>query len=231
MHTRLPGPLVFVALATACTPGTIAWSTGEDDLRTVIYQTQPLDGASPPTERIRLFLSNGDVGDLDCYMPVNEGDAAEVADGWDRLLFALCREDARHVYVDMFRPTGSAVLGRYETDSDGVPGTFDVFDHWVRGTYTGIDEATTRSGDSLVQDYDVVRSTWGSLGDGGDVVLDSADDDTIRGTFGFPAMNVSGDFVAQRCDERPDQVRILDFLADLAFTPQTPFDPAVFCNQ
>jgi len=236
MHTRAAGLLAL--LSSGCTPGTIAWSTGEDDLRTAMYTVDP------ETERIRLFLSNGDLGDLGCYMPAAEGDAGAVAEAWDRMWFALCREDARHVYVDLHRPVGSDVVGPYAGDSDGLPEETETLERWTRGFYAGIDEATTRSGDSLVQDYDVVRATWGVLGDGGEVAIDGADEEPpdgdwtaeatvtagIRGTFSFPDLHVSGEFGARMCQPRPDRTTLLDFLATIGFTPESAVDPAVWCN-
>lgn len=177
-----------------CAPGSLAFSTGDDVLRTAMYQVQPVDGL----QRVDLILSNGI---FSCDLP-NDPDPIVQSQELLELTTATCRENARHVLIELYRGDGADWVGRFPGDSNAHPSLISASrPRLSNASYYGIDEAEMVSVDGFVRTYGVrpggdVQAR--DVGDGGEVEI-LADAQTLRGRFAFPSADISGDFRAVEC--------------------------------
>lgn len=187
---------IFVASGPVmgCAPGSIAWPTGEDDLRTALYVEAPRDGLPAVT----MVLSNGV---FDCDLP-SEPDPIDQTQALLEIRTAACRENARHVLVELIRGDGIDWVGRYPGDSHLHPDQISADrPRLSNASYYGIDEAVMVSAEGFVREYGVPSGGDQSVldaGDGGEVWI-RADGDVLAGTFDFPEADVSGRFRAREC--------------------------------
>lgn len=197
MYTSIRTNLAFSCLSivlSGCAPGSIAWPTGEDRLRTALYQPGSEDGI--PT--LTLVLSNGH---FDCDLP---SDPDPIAQSQALLDFqvAACRENARHVLIQLYRGEGDDWVGAFPGDSLADPAL--IAPSRVRlsnASYYGIDEAALFGLDGFVRTYGVVDDADVQLldiGDGGEVTVRSQGD-RLNGRFEFPTADISGSFRAKEC--------------------------------
>ncbi|MEZ4317878.1 MAG: hypothetical protein R3F61_10250 [Myxococcota bacterium] len=182
------------AIGTGCAPGHLAWPTGDDDLRTALYQAR-LEGG---VQALTLVLSNGY---FDCDLP-SEPDPIAQTQALLEITTAACRENARHVLVELYRGDGNDWVGTYPGDSNADPVLIAASrPRLSNASYYGIDEAAMVSVDGFVRVYGVREGDDVQLidvGDGGEVEI-LEDDGTLRGRFEFPGADISGAFRAKEC--------------------------------
>lgn len=180
---------------TGCAPGTIAWPTGHDQLRTALYRE--VDAGA--VKRLQLVLSNGTFG---CDLPA-EADPVAQQQALLELQISACRENARHVAVELLRGDGSDWVGLYPGDSNMDPAQIAASrPRLSNGSYYGIDEAALSAAEDFVRTYAVVEGQDVlalDIGDGGEVEI-SGDGERLRGRFEFPMADLSGTFRAESCE-------------------------------
>jgi hypothetical protein len=196
---------IWVAgLAAGCAPGRIEWATGSDDLRTALYivERDATTGASP---RIRLLLSNGEFG---CSLPSFTDDSGFSTEESDQeqalallqLVTAMCREDARHVVLDLYHLRWEDAPGVYPGDSVADATSLGSPNRWSRAAYLGVEEARVADEDGLSRAYEIVEvDARPLLGDGGEASISRLEEGHAVGHFSFPEANISGDFRATEC--------------------------------
>src|SRR5687768_15512419 len=111
------GSAVALLMLSACAPGHLEWANGDDDVRTALW----VERTNGMNDEILLFLSTSQLG---CQFP-NEADTengesvVENQVDQDAYFYGLCREDARHVLLYLYRPLNSDLVGRYTGDDRG----------------------------------------------------------------------------------------------------------------
>lgn len=177
----------------ACAPGHLAWNGGDDALRTAWFRrSSDVEG----WEHARVFLSNGD---FPCELPALDDPAAQ-QEALVGLVAASCREDARHVLLDVWWPDGGDGLGYIAGDARAAPGDARIMTPFARASYVGIDEASSDGSSSLTPVYGVVRRTYEpALGAPGWVQVTRSDAATLRGRFDFEVAHISGTVDASVC--------------------------------
>jgi hypothetical protein len=179
---------------TGCAPGSIAWPTGEDALRSALYQVQPTGDVFGLT----LMLSNGQFG---CDLP-SEPDPLDQTQALLEIRTAACRENARHVLIQLYRGDGQDWTGSYPGDGHAHPDLISASrPRLSNASYYGIEEAALVSVQGFVREYGVPADGDVSVidgGDGGEVGI-TADGERLAGWFEFPEADVSGRFRAQEC--------------------------------
>ena len=177
-----------------CAPGSIAWPTGEDELRTALYRTDTVGSV----QRLHLVLSNGVFA---CDLPA-EPDPVAQQQALLELQVAACRENARHVDIELLRGEGADWTGLYPGDSHADPSQIaGTRPRLANGSYYGIDEAALAFVNDFVRSYGVVEGQDVQaldVGDGGEVEI-LRDGTTLQGRFEFPSADVSGSFRATEC--------------------------------
>lgn len=150
-------------------------------------------------KQLQLVLSNGV---FDCDLPT-ESDPIEQQQALFELQIAACRENARHVAIELLRGDGADWVGVYPGDShldvSQIAGTRPRLSN---GSYYGIDEAALSAADDFVRTYGVVQGQDVQaldIGDDGEVEI-TFDGDRLRGRFEFPSADVSGSFRARACE-------------------------------
>lgn len=197
-------------LLSGCLPGHIAWDGGDDVLRTAWWSVDTLPGHG------QLFLSNSR---FPCEV-VATTSAAERELQLSNLAMAVCREEARHLRIDLYW-TDSGGTGSYI----GVPsGSVDPApEKSAAGFYVGINEASAPPSDELVRPYTVIdRDFYPELGAGGEVNLTG---DGLHGNFEFPEADLSGQFSAMACPApSPGGIGLFELLNGLGG------DPTLLCG-
>ena len=205
-------PILLTALLAACGPGSISWATGDDALRTALFQ--PIDDGVPGT---RLLLSTGV---FDCDLPQSD-DPQELTRAYLELSVGACREDARHLAITTWYDETSGREGRYIGQDDAIPSNLaPTMPRIARVDYIGIEEAVLTTSDRPEFDDDLggtyrpteIDQEYGA-GTGGEVFLRGSDDG-LHGTYDFPNLHVSGRFRAMEC---PPGSELFEF----AFTSPT----------
>lgn len=187
-------PFVLLSVLLGCAPGSIAWPTGKDDLRTALYRVDTVGSV----QRMHLVLSNGLFA---CDLP-SEPDPVAQQQALLELQIAACRENARHVDIELLRGDGDDWVGLYPGDSHADPAQIAATrPRLSNGSYYGIDEAALASVDDFVRTYGVVEGQdvqARDVGDGGEVEI-QRDGAQMHGRFQFPLADVSGTFRATEC--------------------------------
>lgn len=190
---------------TACGSGRLAWATGDDLLRTALFRSEVLDDE---VEHITLVLSNSR---FECELPEVDDPAVREEAVLD-LLAAACRENARHVVIDLYKhPSSQNSLGSYLGNTLAGPGLLSpTRPKLARASYTGIEEVVLTLTDGFARTYTVTEEdSRPELGEGGQVRL-TDDRGPLRGQFSFPDGQISGRFHAEPC---ADDASIFDALA------------------
>lgn len=188
--------MLWAFAGTACAPGHIAWPTGDDALRTALYRPR-VDPSG--IQVLTLVLSNGY---FDCELP-SDPDPVVQTQALLEITTAACRENARHVLVELYRGDGTDWAGVYPGDSHADRALIaSSRPRLSNASYYGIDEAEMVSVDGFVRTYGVRPGDDVQLldiGDGGEVeILD--DGARLRGRFEFPDADISGSFRALECE-------------------------------
>lgn len=141
-----------------------------------------------------MLLSTGIFG---CAIPTSD-DPQIVSEALAALTVGACREDARHVVVDLYADPSLDPEGTYPYLGTGGPQA-DI----ARGAdarYVGIEEAVGVPGDGLVPTYVPVEITrYDATGAPGEVRIRHASTDLRTGSFDLPEAGLSGRFAATRC--------------------------------
>lgn len=172
------------ATAAGCAPslGTLSGPGWREPVRTAWYATDVVDGAPHAV----VLLSNSA---LPCATPDAFGDP----DALTSFLVAACREDARHVLLELYDRDGTwAEVYPGVTDADAAD--LDARPRVAGARYYAVLEAVLVAGGGLDRRYLATAEERADLGDGGSVTLA----DGFRGEFGFPE-GLQGEFAAERC--------------------------------
>lgn len=147
---------------------------------------------------MRLVLSNGQFA---CDLPA-EPDPLVQQQALLELQISACRENARHLAVELLRGDGRDWVGVYPGDSNAHPSQIaSTRPRLSNGSYYGIDEAALVTLDDFVRTYGVLEGEDVQaidVGDNGEVEIER-DGSTLVGRFEFPMADVSGTFRAQEC--------------------------------
>lgn len=183
----------FLLLVGGCAPGTIHWDTGSDLLRTALFtREQP---------RTVMFLSTGA---FDCDLPTSD-DPQQQAEALTRFTTAACREGARHLVLDLWRPEGADDVGTYEAVEEPPEWPWP---RAVRATGVVIEEARATQSFGLEPTYEPTEvDRWISADDRGEVAIERGGDELV-GTFDFRD-HARGRFRATLCDQ---DATLLDLL-------------------
>ncbi len=172
----------------------MAWPTGDGPLRTALYQSAP----SGSVQQLTLVLSNGY---FDCDLPT-EPDPVAQSQALLEITTAACRENARHVLIELYRGDGFDWTGLYPGMSGAGPGFLSEGRTRISdASYYGIEEAEMVAADGFVRTYgvrpeDEVQRL--AIGDGGEVEI-TTDATHLKGRFEFPGADISGSFRATEC--------------------------------
>ncbi|MFT4624068.1 MAG: hypothetical protein ACI8PZ_002724 [Myxococcota bacterium] len=173
-----------------CTSGRINWADGTTEVRSALYRVG-LDAGIPSAS---VFLTNGEIG---CSLPSTD-DPVTQEDAVQDLFLAMCREDARHVHLLLWRHPDSqewtaTYPARREASAAALSGR-----RLARGATYGVGEAYRVELPGVPRGYAAedldVRP---DLGRGEVEVIEHGD--RLDGSFSFPEAKVSGRFRATQC--------------------------------
>ncbi len=184
--------VLTLLVATACAPGEIRWAAGADDLRTALFVTDTDRGF----DHAILFLSTGI---FPCGLP-SDPDPQVQTETLAALTVGACREDARHLVVELYKAPGLDWSERYPfADVEPPPpGT----ERGSLARYVGIDEAAALRREGLVPIYFPTALTrYDALGEPGAATVRTLRDDTLSGSVDLPAASVRATFTATRCTD------------------------------
>ena len=182
--------MAVVAVLTGCTAGRIDWADGTTEVRSALNRVA-WDGN---VKLASVFLTNGEIG---CGRPTTD-DPVVQEDAVQELFLAMCREDARHVHLMLWRdPTTAKWSGSYPARRGAVAA--DLTDgRLARGATYGIGEAYRVELPAIPRGYAAedldVRPDLGA----GEVDV-VGHGERLDGTFAFPDAQVSGRFRAEPC--------------------------------
>jgi hypothetical protein len=191
MRCPLTNHLLVSCVAVAgCAPGLIHWDTGVDDLRTALFVERSEEGLDHTT----ILLSTGIFG---CGVPKSD-DPQVVSEALAALTVGACREDARHLVIDLYADPALAAEGTYPYL--GPDGPQPDTSRGAEARYVGIEEAVGVPGEGLVPTYVPVEITrYDATGAPGDTRIRHAGDAVRSGTFDLPDAGIWGRFTATRC--------------------------------
>jgi hypothetical protein len=167
-------------------------------LRTALF-VQRQDAGLPHTS---VFLSNGR---FECALPRGH-DAEHQADAVRQLFAAVCREDARHLTLDLYHPNGRE--GSYQVTVQ-PPSEFPASSgRRVRATYRAVEEAflvELALSETRTYHPEVLIDTL--LPAPGEVEIQQRGE-TLKGVFGFSDSGIGGRFRAKECEGDTSQLDI-----------------------
>ena len=176
-----------LTLLGACGPGTLNHSEGREPLRTTWWRTMP-----EQPDRTEILLSNG-------YLPCEEENWLDEAHRVD-LLASVCREGARHLWLQAVGPTGP-------WSGDGPTGT-----QLLASSYT-VEEAQLDDADGLDRTYTVTRDDLVYSASEGGLLSTEHSDDTLSGELSLPLLDTSARFRAEQCVSDAPYVAIAQIFA------------------
>lgn len=192
-----------------CGPGWITWAEGTDVLRTAIVAEARVGDQTVAS----IFLSNGS---FTCAQPARD-DPNDMTQALTGLQNAACREGARHVFVRLFRETGSDWTGRYhgvDQVGEGSP-----TEHVAEASYYAVEEAFLVETPLLARAYAAAEEERVLEAAAGGTVEITRDGERMVGSFQFPDAALQGSFRARWCGA---DTSLLALLAPVPFHLCTP---------
>ncbi len=160
-------------------------------LRTALYRV----GLDDDVPFASMFLSNGVMA---CELPASE-DPVVQEDAVQELFLAMCREEARHVHLTLYRdPTTSRWTGTYPARPDASGAELGPSRRMARGAMYAVGEAYLVDLPGVPRAYAAESiEVIGDLGRGEVTVVGRSD--RLHGQFAFPGAGVAGTFRATPC--------------------------------
>lgn len=195
-------PILLCGLIACAPPGRLEWDGGADVLRTALVKFT----SEGDLHQASVLLSNGQ---LECGLPVNDAPTLQTQ-AYQALGAAICRDNARHVNIELFRRGGGSWEGAYDGVLDEeVADPGDGMGRLATATYFGVERAFLVDLPHISRGYAVAEGQLREdMADGGQVII-RRDGGRLVGSFVFPEGQVKGTFRAEICE---DDTSTLDWL-------------------